>query len=415
MRMHRLALLSRFIPARLLLPEDDMNHLDQPLVVGAGPVGLGAALFLARQGRVPRVVEMRDQPSRESRALAVNPRTLDILESTGVTQSMLELGLPTYGACIYRQRRRLASLSFAGIHPRYPFMLALSQAATERLLERALEADGGIVERSVKMVACRSLTDGVEATLEPSNGGPREIVQCPWLVAADGAHSVARQQLGIDFPGTSFAAPWYLADVPLRTKLAANRAHAFFLDRGGFLFLIRVVDGTLPYQTGATTLWRVIGNRPEPLSQVVEAEQAGPPIWTSSFRIAHRIAGTMAKGGVYLAGDAAHIHSPIGARGMNLGLEDAWVLAELVRTRRLPEYNRLRRPVDRQVVRQVEVFSRIVSAESWFYRFVRACLFPTAVRMSFLRGRMMRIATGLDHGLPTIAAHRTAELASARS
>jgi 2-polyprenyl-6-methoxyphenol hydroxylase-like FAD-dependent oxidoreductase len=157
--------------------EDNMSHPDRPLVVGAGPVGLGAALFLTRQGRVPRVVEMRDEPSRQSQALAINPRTLDILEPTGLTQQMLELGLPIRGVRFYQRGRAVAALSFAGIHPDYPFMLALSQATTERLLARALEASGGEVERGVKMVECRTLADRVEVVLEPSAGGPREVVR----------------------------------------------------------------------------------------------------------------------------------------------------------------------------------------------------------------------------------------------
>ena len=117
-----------------------MSAFGQPLIVGAGPVGLSAALFLARQGLVPRVVEQRREPSRHSKALAVNPRTLEILKPTGLTRLMLERGLPIRGVRFYRRERPLAGFSLDGIHPDYPFMLALSQAATERLLAGALEA-----------------------------------------------------------------------------------------------------------------------------------------------------------------------------------------------------------------------------------------------------------------------------------
>jgi 2-polyprenyl-6-methoxyphenol hydroxylase-like FAD-dependent oxidoreductase len=387
--------------------EDDMNHADQPLIVGAGPVGLGAALFLARQGRVPRVVEMRAEPSTQSRALAVNPRTLDILAPTGVTQRMLEIGLPIRELHVHRKGKTLATQSLAGIHPRYPFMLALSQATTERLLTQALQAAGGHVERGVKMVECRNVADGVEVALEPAAGGPREVARCGWLLAADGPHSTARQQLGIDFAGTSFAREWYLADVPLSTTLAADQAHVFLQSGGAFLFLIRVVDDALRDRGGAP-LWRVIANRPDPLSLLVQAGPAGPPSWTSSFHIAHRICATLAAGHVYFAGDAAHIHSPIGARGMNRGLEDSWVFAELVRAGRLAEYNRLRWPVDRRVVRQVEFMSRLVAAESPFTRFARRFLLPLALRLPFGRGRLLRTATGLDHPLPQVAGGRGA-------
>jgi 2-polyprenyl-6-methoxyphenol hydroxylase-like FAD-dependent oxidoreductase len=296
-------------------------------------------------------------------------------------------------------------MSFAGIHPRYPYMLGLSQATTERLLAQALEVAGGKVERGVKLVACRNLDDGVEAALEPSTGGPREVAQYPWLLAADGAHSFVRQQLGIAFLGSSLANEWYLADAPLRTALAEDQAHVFFFGGGEFLFLVRMVDDVWQSRSGER-LWRAFGNRPEPLSRLVQAEPAGPPVWISSFHISHRINATLSAGRIYFAGDAGHVHSPAGARGMNLGLEDAWVFAELVRANRRSEYDRLRRPVDRRVVRQVERLSRVVAAESRWDRFVRAFLFPAATRIPFIRSRMVATLTGLDHPLPKLSATR---------
>jgi 2-polyprenyl-6-methoxyphenol hydroxylase-like FAD-dependent oxidoreductase len=396
-----IGLLKRPVPVDLGLKslEDHMSHQGQPVIVGAGPVGLGAALFLARQGQVARVVEMRDEPSQQSRALAVNPRTLDILEPTGVTSRMLERGSPIHGVRFHRRGRIIAQLSFAGMHPRYPFMLALSQATSEQLLTEALEAAGGEVERGLRMVECRNVPRGVEAILEPTAGGSREVAHCPWLLGADGARSTARQQLGVEFAGSSFQREWHLADAPLRTELAADHAHVFFLDGGAFHFMIRVVDETLNDRV-RQPIWRVMGNRPEPLSQLILAEPAGPPVWTSSFHVSHLIGATLSAGNVYLAGDAAHLHSPIGARGMNLGLEDAWVFAELVRTDRLQTYDQLRRPVDRRVVRRVELLSRVVSAESRFTRFLRALVFPLALKLPLMRGLMVRTVSGLDHKLP---------------
>jgi 2-polyprenyl-6-methoxyphenol hydroxylase-like FAD-dependent oxidoreductase len=376
-----------------------MIHPETPIIAGAGPVGLGAALFLAREGIAARVVEEREEPSRASRALAVNPRTLEILEPTGLTRRILELGSPIRGVRFHRRGRVIATLSFAGIHPNYPFMVALSQAGTERLLERALAAAGGAVERGVRMAGCRNLDGGVEVALEPSAGGPREVAAAPWLLAADGAHSVARRQLGIDFPGSSAAREWHLADVPLRTDLAADYAHVFFLGRDGFLFLIRVVDEALDGTTAAP-VWRVMGNRPDPLSRLVRAEPAGPPLWASRFRVAHRVDAALAAGHVYFAGDAAHVHSPVGARGMNLGLEDAWVFARLARAGRLDRYDALRRPVDRGVVGRVRLITRVASGESPLTRFVRALVLPVMITVPFTRGLMLETVTGLDHPLP---------------
>jgi len=152
----------------------------------------------------------------------------------------------------------------------------------------------------------------------------------------------------------------------------------------------------------------VICNHPEPLSRLELAEQIGPPVWTSSFRISHRICSRLAMGNVYFAGDAAHIHSPMGARGMNLGLEDAWVFAELVRTNRVSEYDKLRRPVDARVVRRVELMTRFIMAESPFIQFMRQFLLPALTKIPVFRRRMIATLSGLDHELPRFTgAHTT--------
>jgi 2-polyprenyl-6-methoxyphenol hydroxylase-like FAD-dependent oxidoreductase len=371
----------------------------RPLIVGAGPVGLGAALFLAREGFHPRVVETRTEPNLQSRALAVNPRTLEILQPTGITERMLELGLPVRGAQFHRNGKILASFSFEGVHPKYPFLLALSQATTEHLLAQAFESAGGGIERGVKLVRCHPSAGFVEAVLEPSSGGAAELATCPWLLGADGARSIVRAQLGIAFQGSSLVRPWYLADAPLRTGLAEDRAHVFFLDDGAFLFLLRVVGEETRNQTGAP-LWRILGNRPDPLSQLLEAEQTGPALWTSSFHISHRVAATLQSGDVYLAGDAAHIHSPLGARGMNLGLEDAWVFAHLAASNRLREYTALRHAVQLAVVRRIRFVSRVAAAEPPVLGLMRSLLFSTLSSFLPVRRRMMQILTGLDHDLP---------------
>jgi 2-polyprenyl-6-methoxyphenol hydroxylase-like FAD-dependent oxidoreductase len=398
-----------------------MQTTSLPLIVGAGPVGLGAALFLARQNQPVRIIEMRAAPSVESRALAVNPRTLSILESTGVTAEMLQRGLRIHGVRFYRRGRILGGLNFDGIHPRYPFMLALSQASTERMLERAFNDAGGTVARGMKLVDCRGAGGYVEAVVESTIAGApgsRETIRSPWMLAADGAHSVARSRMNVDFPGSALDRPWYLMDVPLRTKLPQDFAHVFFLDGGAFVFMIRVVDDTMAggAALGETApLWRVMTNRPNPVAVLAYAEGVAGvsprdrsvaealPVWQSTFRIAHRVDATLSVGRVFFAGDAAHIHSPLGARGMNLGLEDVWVFAQLFAVGKLDDYDRLRRRVQRSVVRRVEFLSRMASGDSAMFRFIRRFVFPRAIRIDALRAVMLRTVCGLDHELPAIA------------
>ena len=353
--------------------------MNQPLIIGAGPVGLGAAMFLARQGCLPRVIEKRDAPATLSKALAVNPRTLTILEPTGLTATMLEMGHKIRGMQFHRGEQVIVRLTLDDIHPKYPFMLALSQASTERLLFDAFTAAGGHVERNVELTACRNVGDHVEAELQSATG--RETVAAPWLLAADGAHSTARHQMNVDFPGSSFADEWNLADVVLKTSLADDFGHVIFFDHGAFLFMIRVVDDART-EDPSRPLWRVMVNRPEPLSYLVDAEVVGEPTWSSSFRVSHRINSRLAAGNVYFAGDAAHNHSPMGARGMNLGLEDAHVFD------------------------QVEFFSRLVSETAWYSDLVRRYIFPTLLKTP-LQSRIKQTVTGLDHELPSPAIGNT--------
>jgi 2-polyprenyl-6-methoxyphenol hydroxylase-like FAD-dependent oxidoreductase len=146
-------------------------------------------------------------------------------------------------------------------------------------------------------------------------------------------------------------------------------------------------------------VWRILGNRPDPLSYLVDGELIGKPLWSSNFHVSHRIDSELSQGQVYFAGDAAHIHSPMGARGMNLGIEDAYVFAQLAGHGRLAEYNALRHPVDGRVVRQVEFFSRLVSENTWYFDLIRRYLFPLVVKTP-VQKRIKQTVTGLDHELP---------------
>jgi 2-polyprenyl-6-methoxyphenol hydroxylase-like FAD-dependent oxidoreductase len=372
--------------------------MNEPLIVGAGPVGLGAALFLARQGRKTRIVETRSEPAMQSKALAVNPRTLTILEPTGITEKMLAMGKKIRGMQFHRGGRVIVELSLDDVHPKYPFMLALSQATTERLLYEALLEAGGTIERGIEMTDCRNVGDRAEAVLQRAGGGKQETVEAPWLLAADGAHSVARRQLNIGFPGTTFQDQWYLADACLKTTMAEDFGHIYFFDDSAFLFLIRVVDD-MRSEDPNRPVWRILGNRPDPLSYLVDGELIGKPLWSSNFHVSHRIDTQLSQGRVFFAGDAAHIHSPMGARGMNLGIEDAYVFAQLAGQGRFAEYNALRHPVDGRVVRQVEFFSRLVSENTWYFDLIRRYLFPLVVK-SPIQTRIKQTVTGLDHELP---------------
>ena len=368
-----------------------------PIIVGAGPVGLGAALFLRQAGIAVRIVDMAEAPSGHSKAMAVNPRTLELLESTGVTARMLSRGIRIYGARFQNDHKWSGELDLRTLEHKYPFMLALSQAVTEHLLTEALERAGGKVERGVALESCSNKSDDtVEVELKHVSSGAIEEIECPWLLAADGAHSTARKALAIDFKGSSLKTPWYLADVPLDTALEENHVYLFFSE-GGFLFLIRVV--TEEAQPAGAKLWRVISNQREMMNRIPHSTAAGEPAWSSEFHISHRIDETLQRGNVYFAGDAAHIHSPMGARGMNLGLEDAWVFSQLAQRGELRRYGELRKSVDETVVKHIERLSQIVMGESWVARLVREVSMRWLIKFPGIQAGFVAAMTGLDHPL----------------
>ena len=367
--------------------------MDTPLIAGAGPVGLAAALFLARKDIRARLIEKTVERAPTSRALAVNPRTLHLLEPTGVTASMLARGLRIDHAQLCREDRTLARLSLSDLGGAYPFMLALSQATSEALLAEALAEYGIAPERGVDLVACAE-HDGMDVTL--SVKGETEIVRPSWILGADGAHSVVRNSLHIGFPGHTLPEAWSLMDVPLEGDIDPNAAHIRLFDDGGFLFMLRTVADARsekpPY------LWRMIGNGPDLFGRLRDARLAGEPVWSSSFHISHRIADHLCRGKAFLAGDAAHIHAPIGARGMNLGIEDAWVFAELAAKGRLDHYGQLRRHVDHDVVRRVEALTGLVLGKAAWLRGLRDLVLPAVLHLP-LRTRILRTMAGLDHAV----------------
>jgi 2-polyprenyl-6-methoxyphenol hydroxylase-like FAD-dependent oxidoreductase len=357
------------------------------LIAGAGPAGLAAALFLARRGVAVRLIDKAEAPTATSKALGVNPRTLDLLQDTGVTAAILAEAQVMDVLHLHHHGRSMATIrpdwdAMGANHP----MVILPQARTEALLTEALAAFGVAPERGVALEAFTQADGEVEAQL--SNG---QTALTPALFAADGAHSTVRHALGLGFPGDGWEEPWLLMDVDLTGPLP-NEGWIDLRDDG---FLI-----VLPF-SGAT--FRLIGFGQPLLEALPDGWTAGRIHWESQFKISHRMATSMNVGRVCLGGDAAHIHSPMGARGMNLGIEDAYVFAACAadflagETGRLADYGRLRQPVDAAVVRNVRRATGMVRNTSPLADFLKGIVPPVAARIPALVNRFLPLGMGLDH------------------
>jgi 2-polyprenyl-6-methoxyphenol hydroxylase-like FAD-dependent oxidoreductase len=364
------------------------------MIVGAGPTGLAAALFLSRRGVRVRIIDAAPGPTTTSKALLVNSRTLEILGEYGVAARIIDEGYAVMGMTMHRGGREVVSVDLQReLKSQLP--VGLAQARTEALLTDALNAKGVQVERGVTLQTLQQDAEQVTLTLQQADGST-QTVQAPLVFGADGARSAVRHALGVEFTGSALPEPWQLWDLRLRTSLDRQRAHIGLVP-DGFLFLMHLHAG----------VWRVIGNGADPLAQLPGDSVPGEVQWQSQFHIAHRLADKFSVGRVALGGDAAHIHSPLGARGMNLGIEDAWVFADCAvdamggKLERMQEYAQLRQPVDGQVVHRVAAITRLMRGQPTSLRWLRDTLAPQVLKLAPVRRRMLQILAGLDHPLRT--------------
>lgn len=367
---------------------------DCPIIVGAGPTGLAASLFLAQKGARSRIIDQSVEPEKESRAQVVNIRSLELLEPTGIVSAMLSEGHSIHRTRFYDGWELIAELEFGNADSRHP-MTVLPQARTEALLTEALARHGITPERGVKCETLVQDEKGVTVTLVHQDGR-RETARAPVLLGADGAHSRVRDVLQIPFDGSELPEPWPLYDIQLNDPLDYETAHVSLVKQG-LVFLLGLKDG----------LWRVFADVADPLDRLPPGTVRGEVDWQSSFRISHRLAGREVDGRVALAGDAAHIHSPVAARGMNLGIEDAYVFSECAaemlsgQSHRLEDYGRLRRKVHHSVIEGIKALTEFARGQPNLVGALRDFLIPGMTKFPPTAHAMTKLLTGLDHEVRT--------------
>jgi 2-polyprenyl-6-methoxyphenol hydroxylase-like FAD-dependent oxidoreductase len=206
------------------------------LIAGAGPVGLAGALELARLGHLVRIVDKAEVRSVHSKAIAVNPRSMDLLELSGALERLMAESIRINRVSMHSGYRCLFTIDLSRLdHPRN-YLLSLPQSETEAILEDALAERGVRVERRTELTGFDQDGDVLRATLV--RDGQRECVTASHLLGADGAHSTVRHGLGFEFPGGVYPNRWEVADLSLDTPLAKDEVNIFFLPSGGILFVI---------------------------------------------------------------------------------------------------------------------------------------------------------------------------------
>ena len=351
------------------------------LIVGAGPTGLMLANQLARRGVRASIIDRHPGPARETRALGVQARTLEIYSHLGLARKALELGKPGTGANIWAEGRRMARvpLSDAGesVTP-YPYILILGQDDNERIMGERLRDSGASVQWNTELVSLEQHADRVEATLKQADGSAREI-EAAWVAGCDGARSTVREACGITFAGAPYEHVFYVADTEATGTMVADEVNVYLWREGFHLF----------FPMRGKDHWRVVGILPPGLrdGDDVSFESVVPSLrgeagtelafkacsWFSTYRIHHRRALRFRDRRCFLLGDAGHIHSPVGAQGMNTGLQDAynlaWKLALVVDGRAdaalLDSYDEERVPVARRLLNTTDRAFRLIVSDSW--------------------------------------------------
>jgi 2-polyprenyl-6-methoxyphenol hydroxylase-like FAD-dependent oxidoreductase len=363
------------------------KHETDVLIVGAGPTGLTLACELLRRGVGCRIVDKAASPATTSRALGLQPRTLELFDAMGVVDRVLATGGPVTDANLYRGDRLLLTLSAAGLRnldTPYPRLWITPQASVERpLIERLLEL-GGTVERSRELADFRQMDSRVIATVRHGDSYETEEVHASWLVGCDGAHSRVRKALGVTFEGGTYEEKFLLADADLDWSRERDRTHTWFPPDG--MFTVFPLPGSSQWR-----IFAVLEDEAAPplsleLFQRLLRERTGDakttlynPTWMSNFTINRRMVDRYRVKRAFLAGDAAHVHSPFGAQGMNTGIQDAynlgWKLALVVQGEAsgllLDTYEEERLPVARGVLAQTDTNTRVLLSDNPIMRFLR--------------------------------------------
>ena len=389
------------------------------LVVGAGPVGLTMAAELARYGIRVRIVEKAAERTDKSKALVVWSRTLELVDRMGCAQAFVDTGMKATAANIVAGDEHIARITLDGVASPYPYALMLPQSETERLMEEHLASLGVMVERSVELTRFEPTQDGVVSTLRFADGR-EETQESAWLIGCDGAHSVVRHGLGMQFEGNTLASDWILADI-----------HLSGVPNPGEIAILWHADGVLAIFPITPNRYRVIANvdskgtktegiglTAEPTLDEVQAllDGRGPggmvasrPVWLAGFHINERKVKDYRAGRVFLAGDAAHIHSPAGGQGMNTGMQDAcnlaWKLALVLRgicelEPLLGSYSAERGAVGDQVLKGAGVTTQIGILRGGFKQSIRNHLASMVFGFSAVREKAAAALTEISIGYP---------------
>ncbi|WP_444889507.1 FAD-dependent oxidoreductase [Microbulbifer sp. DLAB2-AA] len=345
------------------------------LIVGAGPTGLTLAVELARRNIFARIIDKRDSASTLSRAVGITSKSLELLSHSGVSKRLIEEGVPIQKACIYQDNHLALTLPLHSSTSYFPTILGLPQDRTETILAESLASMGVEVEYKLALNELHEEAQSVTAQLSSGEESSFDLI-----IGADGVRSAVRQSANIPYPGFDLNEDWSIADVEL-DDWPHPQMFTLTQTKPGIV-AVSVPIGKNRYRF-VGNCEKVLEVFPLPL-RIHKVRQEGV------FKISIRQAQSYSKGRIHLAGDAAHCHSPVGGRGMNLGIADAAELAKCIAEGQLDNYSSLRRREDKKVIDITERGRKIVTSQSFLTRLEFSVLLAAANHLPFVKRRLSR-------------------------
>ncbi len=403
-----------------------MNEIDV-LIVGAGPTGLVMAIECRRYGLSFRILDKSPSPSTYSKAAAVQARTLEIFQRIGILEPFLSQGVKIRAGNIHLGDKSCARITFDNIESPFPYVLGIGQDTTEHILSNFLELNNVKIERGLTVLEIDERGDFIYAKTD------NEVIKASYLIGCDGAHSIVRKSLHCSFKGKLFTDVFSLADVKVKWRYPHDELQAFLgknslaaaipLPGDGryrLIFQLKRLRNKCKKSTLTEIEHGLIESNELQIPTLSEIEatlssfvqdtvKISDPKWIANFRINSRLSSRYRKGRIFLAGDAAHIHSPVGGQGMNTGIQDAFNLAwkiayahgHLIEDKNLlNSYEKERYILGRKLLKNTERASNIITIHKQPLLFLRKIFVSLILSFESIRNKITKGISQTTIGYP---------------
>jgi 2-polyprenyl-6-methoxyphenol hydroxylase-like FAD-dependent oxidoreductase len=372
------------------------------LIVGAGPTGMTAAIELKRAGLNVRIVDKSLHMAQHSQALVVQARTLEQFQRYGIAAAAVERGHKLTRGDFWSEGKQILSVSLEKVQSRYPYALMLPQSETEKILNECMESLGVTTERGTQLVSLTQPEGLVSAVLQAADG-KEEQLNPTWVIGCDGAHSTIRSMMDIPFEGGGVGLSFFLGDLEVDGPDAPGDELSIHFHHGDVVFMARLPNNLVRLIVAVHDRQDEDLKRDLTLKDFQDAvDNAGVKVsirsagWMTPFRVNDLQARHYRAGSVFLAGDASHIHSPVGGQGMNTGIQDvanlAWKLAAVARgadDALLDSYEEERAAVGKALLRFTERGLKMATTPNPIFESLRDTLLPRVAKLKPVQKAML--------------------------